>query len=354
MTVERGWPVSGAVCLAVSVLAAINAFWDGPILLKIAVVVLTSALTVLALLFLPRSRPAPLEKGTVSVVQQDSVVLEPRQEIRPVERRVPSEAILQMLRALEEQLAQLPRTNTFERFRSQLETFLAEFRESAVFIYENVIRTFEISDNLANTAKEAFELSEKVQSGVKIVTESLNESQRLAEALFSQSRKISKIVTIMSDISEKIHILSINASIVSARAGMSGKGFEVVAKEIRNLAKETENSLIEIENVIAEVQNTIQNVNEKVELAHKETETEKGALLAVAGSLQGVILAVEIIRAVSSVAKERGEMQVESLNRALFPDDLLEDGTTTQILQRVRSGVEELEHLLVHNEEEER
>jgi methyl-accepting chemotaxis protein len=98
---------------------------------------------------------------------------------------------------------------------------LGNLKANAEFINENVVRAFEIADNLANTAKEAFELSENVQSGVKIVTDALGASLQNTEELFTQSKKITRILEIMSDISEKIHILSINASIVSARAGVS-------------------------------------------------------------------------------------------------------------------------------------
>jgi methyl-accepting chemotaxis protein len=190
---------------------------------------------------------------------------------------------------------------------------LANLKTNAEFINENVVRAFEIADNLANTAKEAFELSENVQSGVKIVTDALGVSLQNTEELFSQSKKITRILEIMSDISEKIHILSINASIVSARAGVAGKGFEVVAKEIRNLAKETETSLLDIETVIEELQNTIGSVIDKVQVANKETEQEQSSLISVAGSLQGVILAVEIIRAVSSVARDKSSEQADLL-----------------------------------------
>ncbi len=346
----------GAACLAASVLAASSALGEGMFPVRMILAAVSGLLPFLVFLRLKHRLEAPpptFSREAISgTAVGEQISPEPKQEIKPVPRQVLYDSLLDNLNHLDELISRIPRSDNLEKVQKYVESFLAEYRDSSRFIYENVLRTFEISDNLANTAKEAFELSEKVQSGVKVVTESLNESQKLAETLFAQSRKISKIVTIMSDISEKIHILSINASIVSARAGMSGKGFDVVAKEIRNLAKETENSLIDIENVIAEVQNTIQNVNEKVDFAHRETETEKSALLAVAGSLQGVILAVEIIRAVSSVAKERGEIQVESLNRPLFSEELLQPQETGMLIEQVRTGVEELEQLLVQTKEE--
>lgn len=355
----RGWALGLAVPVSVAVLALIGAVWDGPFIVKIAISILAGSLAVLPLLAHREGNPVPTPSaeeglrterltsgesplpsaageqnlGVLTSSEEDSPAAPP-----PAESTRLREALEEFGRELEQLATTLPQTP------------LESVRDSAQFIFDNVIRAFEISDNLANTAKEAFELSDNVQKGVKVVTDSLNESLAFAEQLFAQSRKIAKIVTIMSDISEKIHVLSINASIVSARAGMSGKGFEVVAKEIRNLAKETENSLTEIENVIAEVQTTIQNVVEKVELAHRETEAEKSALLAVAGSLQGVILAVEIIRAVSSVARERGEVQMEDFLK--LDATTRETGASNQArLRAMRERIQGLTRTLASQED---
>jgi len=163
---------------------------------------------------------------------------------------------------------------------------LAELQSGTDFVKENVLRSYEISDNLANSAKEAFDLAEKVQSGIMIVTTALTESLHQTEVLYQHSQRIAKILNLLSEVSDKIHILSINASIVSARAGGLGRGFEVVAKEIRSLARETEVSLGEIEEVIGLLQSTISNVIRVVNDADKETELEKSHLISVAGSLQ--------------------------------------------------------------------
>lgn len=226
---------------------------------------------------------------------------------------------------------------------------LMTLKASSDFISENVFRAFEISDNLANTAKTAFELSGNVQSGVKIVTQSLAESLKQTGILFEQSKQISKILQIMSEVSEKIHILSINASIVSARAGTAGKGFEVVAKEIRNLAKETERSLEEIEQVIESVQSTINNVVSMVDTANKQTEREQNNLMSVAGALQGVILAVEIIRAVTSVAKEKAEEQKVTMDGWMKADappeaqlEVLEEDDAPHRIAQLTAELEEL------------
>lgn len=216
---------------------------------------------------------------------------------------------------------------------------LAEFKAGSDFIRDNVERSFEISDNLANSAKQAFELSEQVQKGVMVVTNALAESLKQTMVLFEYSKKIAMIIEIMSEISEKIHILSINASIVSARAGALGRGFEVVAKEIRLLAKETENSLGDIEGVIGELKSTVETVTKVVREADVETEREKNALMAVAGSLQGVVLGVEIVRAVSTMAREKSDEQSRQMAATL---GRIPSGDSLTHLEELKNRLQEL------------
>lgn len=197
---------------------------------------------------------------------------------------------------------------------------------NAAFIKANVQQSYEIADNLAGGAQRAFALSEKVQKGVVVVTDALMESLKQTEVLSEHSQRITGILQLMGEVSDKIHVLSINASIVSARAGAAGRGFEVVAKEIRSLAKETEHSLGDIVEVIELLRSSIAKVIQVVQDADLETQQEKSSLIEVAGALQGVILGVEIVKAVSGMAKEKAEEQdklvqnLSSTDRGVSPD----------------------------------
>jgi len=197
---------------------------------------------------------------------------------------------------------------------------LQEVAGNAAFIRQNVQQSFEIADNLAGSAQRAFALSEKVQKGVVVVTDALMESLKQTEVLSEHSQRITGILQLMGEVSDKIHVLSINASIVSARAGVAGRGFEVVAKEIRSLAKETEHSLGDIVEVIELLRSSIARVIQVVREADLETEQEKSSLIEVAGALQGVILGVEIVKAVSGFAKDKADEQ-DSLVQGLSSSD---------------------------------
>jgi len=203
---------------------------------------------------------------------------------------------------------------------------LDEIEKNSGEIFKSSKQAFDISDNLAGTAKEAFGLSEKVKSGIQLVVETLSETLKQTNDLYIQSHKITKILDLMGDISAKTHVLSINASVVAAREGSHGKTFEVVAKEIRRLAEETESALREIEKLIKNVVKTISDVVEKTKVINRETGDEKKALISVAGALQGVVLSVEIIRTVSNVSQKKSQEQADNIRRvALMMKSLLKE-----------------------------
>jgi hypothetical protein len=244
------------------------------------------------------------------IADLDNEISQPLPQVVAAGPQVNEEPLAELLALVDDVLLHL-------NLPSPLAAQLVEIQGGTDFVRENVQRGYEISDNLAGSAQQAFELAEKVQRGVTIVINALTESLKQTKVLYEHSQRIAKILALMSEVSDKIHILSINASIVSARAGVMGRGFEVVAKEIRSLAKETETSLGEIEEVIGLLQSTISTVIRVVNDADKETEEEKNSLISVAGSLQGVILGVEIIRAVSSFAKEKSEENSMAIKKVI-------------------------------------
>ncbi|WP_169313509.1 methyl-accepting chemotaxis protein [Spirochaeta africana] len=227
-------------------------------------------------------------------------------------------AARQLLDRLAEVLVQLPSRNGMmnEARRltdDELRPRLQQLREDTGQVLNDVSRAYDISDNLSKTANDAFALAAKVQKGIENINETLRQSLQNTEFLEEQSRKISRILDLMGDISSQIQVLSMNASIVSARAGVHGKGFEVVAKEIRTLSHQTEESLQEIASSIEGIQQTIRTVGGDTHEADRAAAEETKSLMSVAGSLQGVQLAVEVVHTVSTTSRDRIQQQSERL-----------------------------------------
>lgn len=102
-------------------------------------------------------------------------------------------------------------------------------------------------------------LMESVTFSMQKMKETNEVSQKAMEELEAKTKRIDGIVNVIAEISEQTDLLSLNAAIESAKAGEQGKGFSVVAEEIRKLAQQTQKTLGHVRDVIEEVleQNTI-------------------------------------------------------------------------------------------------
>lgn len=126
---------------------------------------------------------------------------------------------------------------------------------------------------LTSTGKELMTTSTEQ---METINEIVLDSVRKVEGLNEQSAEISKLVSVIDDISNQTNLLALNAAIEAARAGEHGKGFAVVADEVRKLAEQVQFSVTDISTIVNRIQSETSNVTQSLQAGYEEV--KKGTL----------------------------------------------------------------------------
>lgn len=168
---------------------------------------------------------------------------------------------------------------------------IASLRDTA----KNAESAAAASDKAGNTARDGGEAVHAAIAGIDQIVEVVTEASTSLQKLGESSKQIGRIVETIEGIAAQTNLLALNAAIEAARAGEHGRGFAVVADEVRKLAEQSAKSTQEISEMIASIQNSIQTA-----LTTTAKGAEEVAEKRVLASRAGVALS-EIIEATSQV-----------------------------------------------------
>ena len=186
----------------------------------------------------------------------------------------------------------------------------------------------EVSRSAAKAAEAAGEADRFVQSGQTVVEAGTKTTQRLhdellhasekVQALASDSEDINQILNTIRSIAEQTNLLALNAAIEAARAGEQGRGFAVVADEVRNLAMKTQSSTLEIHTMIEKLKAGIQDVVQAMDRSSKRMSESvrhaEGTTTALSAITEAVLLISDMNIQIASAAEEQS-MVAEDISR---------------------------------------
>ncbi|RJQ45442.1 MAG: methyl-accepting chemotaxis protein [Nitrospiraceae bacterium] len=179
---------------------------------------------------------------------------------------------------------------------------------------------FDVTQNSSIAAESAKEAADLARKGSEVVTETIygmnrisdtvNQSAHTIEVLGKRSEQIGEIIKVINDIANQTNLLALNAAIEAARAGEQGRGFAVVADEVRKLAERTTAATNEIGEMIKSIQIETSNAVSAMHSATKEVESGVNLSNQADSSLKQIVTSVrsvtEMIQSIAVAARQQG------------------------------------------------
>ncbi|WLH90875.1 methyl-accepting chemotaxis protein [Pseudomonas sp. FP453] len=197
----------------------------------------------------------------------------------------------------------------------QAATAVNEMTSAVEEVARNAVSTSEASRNATTSAGDGRDLVQETVSAIERMSGDVQATATLIGDLANESRDIGKVLDVIRGLADQTNLLALNAAIEAARAGEAGRGFAVVADEVRALAHRTQQSTSEIERMIGSIQagteHAVDSMRNSTERAESTLNIAKGAGLSLDTINTAIVEINERNLVIASAAEEQAQVARE-------------------------------------------
>ncbi len=197
----------------------------------------------------------------------------------------------------------------------QAATAVNEMTSAVEEVARNAVSTSEASKNATTSAGDGRDLVQETVSAIERMSGDVQGTATLIGALAEESRDIGKVLDVIRGLADQTNLLALNAAIEAARAGEAGRGFAVVADEVRALAHRTQQSTSEIERMIGSIQagteQAVDSMRNSTERAESTLNIAKGAGISLDTINSAIVEINERNLVIASAAEEQAQVARE-------------------------------------------
>ncbi len=266
------------------------------------------------------------------------------------------EGIVSNIAAASEQLSAQIGTSTQgseQQSTRMAETTVAmdEMNNTVLEIAKNSTTSSEIAENTKQKANEGSQITKKCENSMSQVKSQSLKLRENMNGLAEQANSIGTVMGVISDIADQTNLLALNAAIEAARAGEAGRGFAVVADEVRKLAEKTISSTTDVANAINAIQHSTELNVKQVDAAVIAIEEAAELTIQSGKALQGIVLMAEKssdgIRAIATASEEQSATSGEISNSISIVNGIASETATAMVeaSRAVNSLTEQTDYL---------
>jgi methyl-accepting chemotaxis protein len=194
-----------------------------------------------------------------SIIMLKKMIVETKKEVSDLVDissylKVSSESVTSSSRNVSEVVTEVAQGTEEQSYNAnQVTEILTSFSESLYKVLDRVENTVQISTKIENSSDIGVERLESLISSIDEVRTSFDSTSLSIKHLNSDANKIGEIMNVINDVAKQTNLLALNAAIEAARAGETGKGFSIIADEIRKLAEKVMHSSESINKIISSI-----------------------------------------------------------------------------------------------------